>query len=363
MRGEIKSQPELVCLMSVESRVPKEHPLRKIKKHVDEALKRISPLFDDMYAGGGRPSIPPERLLKAKLLMALYSVRSDRMFCEMLRYQVLFLWFLDMDMSDEAWDHSSFSKYLAKAVEHEIGKRFFEEVVLMLREENLVSDDHFTVDGTLIEAWASMKSFVKKNGKAKQDGDGGNSDVNFRGEKRSNQTHQSTSDPEAELMRKGKGKEAKLSFGGHALMENRHGLLMEIKITPSASVTEAEASKEILDEKKEERQMEAQSVGADKGYHQKEFVSHLRENGVSPHIATIDNRKVKGLDRRTTGSKGYQISQIKRKRIEEIFGWIKTTGGFRKTRYRGIEKNQVIAHFIGSAYNLLRMARLTPAPT
>ena len=363
MRGEIKSQPELISMISVESRVPAEHPLRKIKRSVDEALKRLSPLFDDMYAERGRPSIPPERLLKAKLLMALYTVRSDRLFCEMLRCQILFLWFLDMDLDDAAWDHSSFSKYLAKAVEHEIGKSFFEEIVLMLREENLVSDDHFTVDGTLIEAWASMKSFVKKGKKPESNNDGGNCDVDFRGEKRSNQTHRSTTDAQAELMRKGAGKEAKLSFGGHALMENRHGLLMEIKITPSASVTEAEASKQILDEKKQERKMEAESVGADKGYHQKGFVSHLRENGISPHVATIDNRNVKGLDGRTTESKGCQISQIKRKRIEEIFGWIKTTGGFRKTRYHGIEKNQTIAHLIGAAYNLLRMSRLTVAPT
>lgn len=363
MRGEIKSQPGFMCLISVEKRVPKDHPLRRIKGYVDEILKRMSPLFDDIYAERGRPSIPPERLLKAKLLMALYTVRSDRQFCEMLRYQILFLWFLDMDLEDEAWDHSSFSTYLTKAVEHEVGKSFFEEVVLMLREADLVSDDHFTVDGSLIEAWASMKSFVKKDEKPQGKDGGGNSDVDFRGEKRSNETHQSRSDPEAELMRKGKGKEAKLSFGAEALMENKNGLLMEIKMTASASVSETQVAQQILEEKKKERHMQAKSVGGDKAYHQKGFVSHLKENGTVPHVATINNRRVEGLDGRTTQSKSYKISQFKRKRVEEIFGWIKVTGGFRKTRYHGIEKNQTIAHFIGAAYNLLRMSRLTVAPT
>jgi len=354
----------MLCLISLEGRVPKDHPLRSIKQNADAALKRLSPLFDNMYADFGRPSIAPERLLKAKLLMALYSVRSDRLFCEMLEYQMLFLWFLDMDMTDKAWDHSSFSTYLSQAVEHEVGKLFFEEVVLLAREKDLLSDEHFTVDGTLIEAWASMKSFTRKGKKAEgKDSDPGNPTVDFHGEKRSNQTHESTTDPEARLMKKGKGKESKLCFGAHALMENRNGLLMDLKVTSSTEMTETKAAVAIMKEKQEDRGMEARSVGADKNYHNAEFVSHLRSEKIRPHVAEISNRKVDGLDGRTTESSGYAVSQRIRKRVEEIFGWAKTIGGFRKSRYRGIAKTQTAAYWVGAAYNLLRISRLQGAPT
>lgn len=364
MRGKIKSQPEMLCLMSLENRVRADHPLRTIKKNADEILKRLSPLFDDMYAQMGRASIPPERLLKAKLLMALYSVRSDRLFCEMLELNMLFMWFLDMDMTDQAWDHSSFSTYLSQAVEHEAGKMFFEEVVLLAKDKNLLSDEHFTVDGTLIESWASMKSFARKGSRAKaEDADGGNPTVNFRGEKRSNETHESTTDPEARLIKKSAGKEAKLCFGAHALMENRNGLLMELKVTSATETTETKAAIEILKEKKDERLMEATTVGADKGYHNAEFVSHLREEKIRPHVSEIQDREVEGLDGRTTGSRGYAVSLRIRKRVEEIFGWMKTVGGLRKSRYRGIAKTQTAAYWVGAAYNLLRISRLQVAPT
>ena len=364
MRGTIKSQPEMLCLMSLENRVPVDHPLRTIKKNVDEILKRLSPLFDGMYAEIGRASIPPERLLKAKLLMAFYSVRSDRLFCEMLTYHMLFLWFLDMDMTDKPWDHSSFSKYLSQAVEHEVGQTFFEEVVLLAKDKHLLSDEHFTVDGTLIEAWASMKSFVRKGKKAKgTDDDSGNPTVDFHGEKRTNQTHESTTDPEARLMKKSAGKEARLCFGAHALMENRNGLLMDLKVTSATETTETKAAIKILEEKKKDRLMEARSVGADKGYHNREFVSHLRQEEIRPHVAEVTDRKVKGLDGRTTSVCGYALSQRIRKRVEEIFGWMKTTGGLRKSRYRGIAKTQTAAYWVGAAYNLLRISRLQVAPT
>lgn len=354
----------MMCLISLENRVPVDHPLRMIKKNSDQILKRLSPFFDGMYAEMGRASIPPERLLKAKLLMALYSVRSDRLFCEMLELNMLFLWFLDMDMTDKAWDHSSFSTYLSQAVEHEVGKTFFEEVVLLAKDNNLLSDEHFTVDGTLIEAWASMKSFVRKGSRAKaEDEDRGNPSVNFRGEKRTNETHESTTDPEARLMKKAAGKEAKLCFGAHALMENRNGLLMELKVTSATETTETKAAIGTLKEKKKERLMKAKTMGGDKGYHNAEFVGHLRKEGTRPHVAEVEGREVDGLDGRTTGGCGYAISQRIRKRIEEIFGWVKTVGGFRKSRYRGIAKTQTNAYWVGAAYNLLRISRLQVAPT
>jgi hypothetical protein len=235
------------------------------------------------------------------------------------------------------------------------------------RESGLASQDHFTVDGTLIDAWASMKSFVPKEkvpgDKPGNDGDGSNQSVDFHGQKRSNPTHESTTDRQARLMRKGKGKEARLSFGAHALMENRNGLLMEIKVSSSSEITEGKAAAQILEEQRRERFINPKTVGADKGYHNTEFVGKLRGKGIRPHIAPMKNRQVPGLDGRTTGSGSYQVSQRVRKRVEEIFGWMKTTGGFRKTRYCGIDRTQLLAHWVGSAYNLLRIGRLQPAPT
>lgn len=359
MRGHQDPQASMFSYFSPEGRVPAAHPLRSIKGYADTVLKSLSRDFDELYAVTGRPSIPPERLLKASLLIALYSVRSDRLFCEMLDYNILFRWFLDMNLEERGLDQSNFSRLRERLVESALASRFFDAVVGEARKLDLLSDEHFTVDGTLIEAWASTaKSLRRKDGPP----DGGGTDaqgmVNIRGERRSNATHTSASDPDAKLMRKGKGKEAKLSYGGHAVMENRHGLCVDLKIT-SAVVTETEAAKAMLERQRRKR-IRPSTLGADKGYHNKDFVAHLRRRKIAPHIATIDGRKTPGLDGRTTRHGGYAVSQRKRKRVEEIFGWMKAYGGLRRTLVRGLGRVQVHAYLVGAAYNLLRLARLQP---
>lgn len=345
---------------SPESRVPADHPLRSIKATADTVLKTMSVEFDRLYADTGRPSIPPERLLKGSLLIALYSVRSDRMFCEMLDYNILFRWFLDMDLEQAGLDQSNFSRLRERLTQAETAKRFFDAVVTAARKAKLLSDEHFTVDGTLIEAWASLKSFKPKDEPPSDTGGGGSSDgmVDFRGQRRTNDTHESTTDPESKLKRKGPGKEAKLSYGGHALMENRNGLCVDLRVS-SALETEAQAAKAIL-ARQGRKQVRPTTLGADKGYHSKDFVAHLRGKNISPHIAQIDGRNTPGLDARTTRHASYQISQRKRKRVEEIFGWMKTYGGLRRTFARGLQRVQMHAYIVGAAYNLLRMSRLQP---
>lgn len=358
MRGAIKSQPELVCLISPESVVPQEHPIRTIKRHVDEVLRRMSRRFDAMYAQEGRPSIPPERLLKAKVLIALFSVRSENLFVEQLHYNLLYRWFLDMDLSEPVFDNSTFSKNQHRLMAHEVARVFFEQVVKLAREEGWVSNEHFSVDGTLIESWASMKSFVPKDQVPPEDPtDPGNADVDFRGQKRSNATHQSTTDPEARLRKKAVGQEAKLCFGLHALMENRHGLYVDLQVSSAVGVTEGEVALELL-----RKQKRARTVGADKGYHHGPFVQGCRQQGIQPHVAVAKGRKIVGLDRRTLRTATYALSQKLRKRIEEGFGWMKTVGGFRKTRFKGIGRTQLCAHFVGAACNLVRMATLAAGP-
>lgn len=355
MRGHVDPQAAMFSYFSPESRVPANHPLRPIKAQADAVLGSMTAEFDRLYAEIGRPSIPPERLLKASLLIALYSVRSDRMFCEMLDYNILFRWFLDMSLEQKRLDQSNFSRLRERLVEEDTAKRFFDAVVRAAREANLLSDEHFTVDGTLIEAWASLKSFKPKDGPPSA-GDGSGGMVDFRGERRSNDTHESTTDDEAKLVRKGKGKEAKLSYGGHALMENRSGLCVDLQVC-SALETETEAAKEMLSRQAKKRVRPA-TLGADKGYHTKDFVAHLRKNKIAPHIARIEGRNTPGLDSRTTRHAGYAISQRKRKRVEEIFGWMKAYGGLRRTLARGLARVQLHAYIVGAAYNLLRMSRL-----
>lgn len=359
MRGAIKSQPELVCLISPDSVVPKDHPIRTIKRYVDEVLSRMSRRFDAMYAKEGRPSIPPERLLKAKVLIALFSVRSENLFVEQLHYNLLYRWFLDMDLSEPVFDNSTFSKNQQRLMEHEVAGLFFAQVVKLAREQGWVSDEHFSVDGTLIESWASLKSFVPNDQPPSQSGhdDPGNADVNFRGQKRSNATHESMTDPEARLRKKAAGQEAKLCFGLHALMENRHGLYVDLQVSSSVGVTEGEVALKMLC-----KQKRARSVGADKGYHHGPFVQGCRKQRVVPHVATAKGRKIAGLDGRTVRTATYAISQKIRKRIEEGFGWMKTVGGFRKTRFKGIARTQLCAHFVGAACNLVRMATLALGP-
>jgi transposase len=361
MRGHVDPQSNLFGYFSIEERIPAEHPLRAIKTQADRVLDSMSAAFDAMYAESGRPSIAPERLLKASLLIALYSVRSERLFCEQLDYNMLFRWFLDMDLEAKAFDHSTFSLNRARLISHDIARAFFAGIVEQARAERLLSDEHFTVDGTLIEAWASFKSFKRKDGEPPRPGGDGTGMVDFRGERRTNATHESTTDPQARLMRKGNGQPAKLSYGAHALMENRHGLLVDLAIT-DATLAEPWAAAPLVDRRRRARQRLG-TLGADKGYHTKAFVELLRQRRIAPHIARIENRATPGLDARTTRHRGYAISQRKRKRIEEIFGWMKTVGGLRKTRFIGQAKTQMAAYLVGAAYNLLRLARLQPVPT
>lgn len=356
MRGHVDPQSSLFSYFSIEERIPAEHPLRTIKAQADAVLRSMSAAFEAMYADGGRPSIAPERLLKASLLIALYTVRSERLFCEQLSYNMLFRWFLDMDLEASAFDHSTFSLNRARLIEHDIARAFFAGIIDQARRERLLSDEHFTVDGTLIEAWASFKSFQHKDGKPPRAGGDGTGMVDFRGEKRTNATHESSTDPEAKLMRKGNGQPAKLSYGAHALMENRHGLLVDLAIT-DATLAEPKAVAALVDRRRQARQ-HLRTLGADKGYHTKAFVKLLRTRCIAPHIARLEKRVTPGLDARTTRHAGYAVSQRKRKRIEEIFGWMKTVGGFRKTRYVGQAKTQMAAYLVGAAYNLMRMARL-----
>jgi len=361
MRGKAQSQPEFLTTINLHQRVPADHPLRGIKTKADLVLRKLSPLFDDLYAKDGRPSIPPEQLLKSRVLMALFSVRSERSYCEQLAYNLLWLWFLDRERDEGSFDPTVFTHNSERVLSAEAAKLFFVEIYDLSRQEGWTSDEHFTADGTLIEAWASLKSFVRKEGpeeKKSDPDDPGNPTVNFHGEKRSNQTHQSTSDPESVLYRKGKGKESKLCFGAHVLMENRHGLCATITVHNPITQQEPAVALAQVDQLRELDRAQIKTLGADKAYHQKGFVSGCRERNVSPHAACKDKQQVAGLDARTTVRTGYKQSQKARKRVEEIFGWMKTVGGLRRTRYRGIDRTQAWAYFVASAYNLLRLAKL-----
>lgn len=362
MRGEERRQRAMLMIMEPGDRVAGEHPLRRVKELADAALARLSPLFDEMYSAIGRPSIPPERLLKASLLMALHTVRSERLFCEQLDYNLLFRWFLDMDAAEPSFDHSTFSRNRARLLEHEVAGEFFRAVVKQAQGLKLLSDEHFTVDGTLVEAWASLKSFKRKNaGAGAPPDDPGNPSVNFHGERRGNTTHQSTTDPEAKLAKKGAGKEAKLCYSANALMENRNGLLIEFAVEPADGYAERKSARAMLETALPGGRRI--TLGADKGYDTREFVASCRALKVTPHIARNESRAGgSALDRRTARHSGYAVSQRIRKRVEEIFGWMKTVGGLRKTRYRGLDRTQLHAYWVAAAYNLLRIARLSPAP-
>ena len=362
MRGHESKQTSMLSIVSSEHRVRADHPLRKVKQIADEALTRLSPTFDAMYSGMGRPSIPPERLLKSSLLIAFYSIRSERLFCEELEYNLLYRWFLDMSMAEETFDASTFSRNRERLLKHDVANLFFVEIVEAARRAKLLSHEHFTVDGTLIEAWASLKSLKPKDGSKKNEppDDPGNPTVNFHGEKRGNDTHESTTDPEAKLARKGNSREAKLSYGAHALMENRNGLLVDFAVEPAQGVTEREAALSMMRETLVTK--ERATVGADKGYDTRNFVDGCRELGVTPHVAQdISTRRGSMIDDRTTRHEGYAVSQRVRKRVEEIFGWMKTVGGFRKTRYRGLARTRMAGMMVAAAYNLLRMARMMTA--
>jgi transposase len=353
MRGNKETQVTMLSIVTADQLVPEDHPIRQIKPMVDEALRELSNTFTRMYAETGRPSIPPEHLLKACLLIALYSVRSERQFCERLQYDLLFKWFLDMNIIDPAFDASTFSKNKERLLEHEVARRFLGVVLDEAKQRKLLSEDHFTVDGTLLEAWASLKSFQSKDGSGSPPADGEkNPEVDFHGEKRTNDTHQSTTDPEARLARKGRGKEARLSFTGHVLMENRTGLVVDVAITQATGTAERDTALEMLGKVPGSQRI---TVGADKGYDTADFITDCRTMKVTPHVARRTNSK---LDGRTTRHPGYQVSQRIRKRVEEIFGWVKTVAGGRKLRYHGVERNQLWWELTAAAYNLLRMAKL-----
>ncbi len=363
MRGRVDPQRSMIGFIDLESRVPVDHPLRTVKRLADAALAALSDALDELYAADGRPSIPPERLLKASLLMALYSVRSDRLFCEQLEYHLLFRWFLDMDLDEPSWDPSTFSKNRPRLLAWHVGQRLFDEVVSQAHELGLLSNEHFTVDGSLIEAAASLKSFRRRDDdRTDPPDDPGNPTVDFHKERRSNATHQSTTDPEARLMRKGKGKEARLSFLAHALMENRHGLLVDFQVTAATGTAERDVVPELLDAARE-RGFRPRTLGADKNYDTAGCVAAVRERRVAPHVAQNTGRNGgSAIDGRTTRHSGYAVSQRIRKRVEEIFGWMKTVGGFRRTRGRGIERTGLLGYLVATAYNLVRMSRLAARP-
>lgn len=359
MRGKEPTQGMMLAFLDPDARIPRDHPLRTIKHYADAALAQLSPEFARLYAEIGRASIPPERLLKAELLIALYSIPGERAFCEQLDYNILFRWFLNMDLLESSFDHSSSSKNRPRLMEHEVAQQFFDEVVAYARRLDLLSDEHFTVDGTLIEANASLKSFKKKPGEgdpppAPPD-DPGNPSVDFHGEKRSNATHQSTTDPEARLKKKGQGKEARLVFEGHGLTENRHGFLVDVLVSQASGTAERDAVPVLLDQATA-RGFHPKTLGADKNYDTRNCVADMRARGVTPHVAQNTTRRRSAIDGRTTHHPGYAISQRLRKRIEEVWGWAKSVGGLRRSRLRGVAKLQWAAYLVGAAYNLVRLA-------
>jgi transposase len=336
--------------------VPKDHPLRAIRAMVDAALRRMGPQFDAMYAKVGRPSIAPEKLLRALLLQILYTVRSERMLMEQLDYNLLFRWFVGMNIDDPVWDVTVFTKNRERLLSADIAETFFTAVLAQARDRHLLSSEHFTVDGTLIEAWASHKSFKRKDGSdQKPPDDPGNPTVDFHGDQRSNASHHSTTDLDARLARKGPGKEAKLSYAGHVLMENRNGMAVIGCVTLAEGRAEPKAALAMVEEIPGQHRI---TLGGDKGYDSKELVQELRDHGVTPHLAC---KQTTIIDERTTRHPGYLISQQKRKRIEEIFGWLKTVAGLRKTRHRGLAKVGWMFIFALAAYNLVRMRNLEAA--
>jgi transposase len=356
MRGVDHQQSDMYSYLSPEARVRPDHPLRTIRAMADQALSNMSARFDAMYARTGRPSIPPEKLLRAQLIQMLYSVRSERLLMEEIDYSMLFRWFVGMNLDEPVWDVTVFTKNRNRLLEGDVAREFLCEVVGQARENNLTSDEHFSVDGTLIEAWASLKSFQPKDEKQGPPDDPGNPTVNFHGEKRSNQTHASTTDPDALLARKGNGKEAKLSYNGNLLTENRSGLIVNTEVFQANGTAERHAALVMLEQIPGDHRV---TVGADKGYDTRDFVAECRHMQVTPHVAQNTGRNGgSAIDARTTRHSGYAVSQKTRKRIEESFGWLKTIALMRKVRHRGIEKVAWVFTFAAAAYNLVRMRRL-----
>lgn len=358
MRGDNQEQDRMFSYTSPAERVPMDHPLRSIKEISNRALKELSPDFSRMYAPTGRPSIPPEKLIRALLLQVLYSIRSERMLIEQLNYNLLFRWFVGLSMDEEVWDHSTFSKNRDRLLEADIVEKFFGRIREEAQRQGLLSDEHFTVDGTLIEAWASQKSFKPKDGGPKDPsaGAGGrNEAVDYRGQKRSNETHASTTDADARLAKKSHGAESKLAYHGHVLMENRNGLVVGSRLTRCSGTAEPDTAVELVGQLPGRGRI---TVGLDKGYDYPRCVQGLRALRATAHVA--QRAMCSAIDGRTVRHAGYWVSQRVRKRVEEIFGWMKTVGVCRKTRFRGLERVQWGFTLTMAAYNLIRMSNLLP---
>jgi transposase len=363
MRGDDVQQNELFSYGSLDERVPEKHPLRAIRMMVDEALREMSGRFDEMYPEEGRRSIPPERLLRALLLQMLYSVRSERMLMEQLEYNLLFRWFVGLSANEPVWHPTVFTKNRDRLLEGAVAEQFFSLIVRQARNKRLLSDEHFTVDGTLVEAWAGQKSFQRKG----SDDDplsppppdrGSNPTVNWHKEKRRNETHESLTDPMARLYKKTRGAEAKLGYLGHVLTENRNGLVVDVRLTQANGTAEREAAAAMIGGKPMSRSV---TLAGDRGYDTRSFVAAMREINVTPHVAQNDSNRRSAIDGRTTRHPGYAVSQRKRKRVEEVFGWIKTVALQRKTRFRGLERVGWMFTLAASAYNLVRMRNLQEA--
>jgi transposase len=356
MRGTDTQQSSMFSYLSPEERVPAKHPLRPIRLLVDDALQSLSADFSRLYSAYGRPSIPPEKLLRALLLQVLYTVRSERMLMEQLEYNLLFRWFVGLNMDEAVWVPTVFTKNRDRLLEGDVAEKFFQLVLTQARVVDLISDEHFSVDGTLIEAWASHKSFQRKDQPTPPPEDPGNPTVDFHGEKRSNDTHESTTDPDARLARKSGGHEAKLAYCGNVMIENRNGLVVDTELLQCNGTAERDAAMLMVERVEGTERI---TVAADKAYDTKDFVSEMRGMDVTPHVS--QNTKRPGgsaIDGRTTRHEGYQVSQRRRKRIEEVFGWIKTVGTLRKTRHRGLETVRWVFTFTATAYNLVRMRNL-----
>jgi transposase len=352
MRKTDVTQHAMYSYRSLEERIPKDHPLRKLRVLVDGILQSMNSEFEALYSRRGRPSIAPERLLRASLLQTLFTIRSERQLVQHIEYNLLYRWFVGLNIDEAVWNHSTFSANRDRLFGEAMAQRFFAQVLRIAEWQDLVSDEHFTVDGTLIEAWASMKSFVKKDGSSPPPEDGRNPTVDFKGEKRSNETHQSTTDPDARLYKKSEGDKARMSYLGHALMENRHGLVVDVETTLATGTAERDAA---LVMARRTITKPGATLGADKGYDAAELVKDLRHLRITPHVA---QKKHSAIDARTTRHAGYSVSLKKRKLVEEIFGWSKTVGGLRKARFVGLAKVKAQTIFTFAAYNLTRMATI-----
>jgi len=360
MRGTPDKQLALLSSLSTEDLIPADHPIRRIRVVVEAVLAELDGVFDAMYSAKGRPSVPPEMLLKASVLMAMYSMRSERAFCERLNYDMLFKWFLDLRIDDPSFDASTFSKNRQRLLDHDVADVFFEAIVDQAKLRRYISSDHFSVDGTLLEAWASHKSFKPKDDQPPSEPPAGrNAEADFRGQKRSNDTHASTTDPDARLYRKSNNTAARLCYAGHVLMENRSGLLVDADLTAATGYAERDCAAEMLERLPKRKRR--RTVAGDKGYDTKGFVADARAVGFTPHVAQNTTRRKSAIDGRTTRHGGYTVSQRVRKRVEEPFGWLKTVGGGRKLRFIGRDRNRAWFKTDIAVYNLIRIANLDAA--